>query len=270
MKRLILFRHAHSLRQQLAEMGAQPIHLGRTAAEIFAEVSEADNPLTSLGFEQRTALTEYVHQHLFPNLTVPQCWISSPYKRALDTGSQLGFGPPLKIAAYAERYQGSVEDIHPDLRRSFCEAEYDAWQADPYFRPIPGGESLADLYRRVWTDIPRRISGESETAIICHEQIIWMIRQGMEGLSVEEVLGGRAKRGEQQVIKNCCVIVYADQVPQGEVLIPRPSGVSRGHFGRKEDLSHPFRYVSIVNPAHIPRSQWKQARQWRDIRWRDS
>jgi broad specificity phosphatase PhoE len=110
---------------------------GQTAANASGLLlGRADPPLTELGHRQAEAVARVV--------TSPAAVISSPLLRARQTAA--AFGLPVTVdERWAEldygEYDGRPFDAVPA-------EEWDRWRHDAHFAP-PGGESLADLGRRV-------------------------------------------------------------------------------------------------------------------------
>ncbi|MGD0320373.1 MAG: histidine phosphatase family protein [Acidimicrobiales bacterium] len=118
---LVLVRHGQ------AAANAAGVILGRS-----------DSPLTDRGRAEAAALT--------PALGKVGRLISSPLARAHDTATALGLGLSVEVDdRWVEVDYGEYEG------RSLSSVERSAWQrwrSDPTF-PWPGGESLADVGRRV-------------------------------------------------------------------------------------------------------------------------
>lgn len=256
MKRLVIFRHAHSVRQQLEGEAPEATCEGIS----FSELPEVSTPLSQLGFEQRNVFADYVLNHVYPNGARPKIWLSSPYLRALQTVATLKFGIPELVEALAELNQGELTNVHPSLRENCNPEAYRKWKDNPYYGALPGGESLHEVFQRVWQELASRRFTSQDMAIACHEKVMWLIRQGLEGIPVTALCAAKSVRNEGQLLKNCSVLIYSDTVPQGEVVIPDTGD----HFASRYRGS-PFRFFSIVNPLHVPREDWDKARVWREI-----
>ena len=110
---------------------------GQTATNAAGRLlGRADPPLTDVGVQQAAALAAAVG----PVGRV----VSSPLQRARQTAS--AFGAPVAVdERWTELDYGEYDDLAPgDLPAG----TWDRWRTDPDYTP-PGGESLADVGRRV-------------------------------------------------------------------------------------------------------------------------
>lgn len=101
-------------------------------------LGRSDVPLTDVGQAQAAALRA--------RLGTVHRLVSSPLRRAIDTASALALELPLEVderwieVDYGAHEGQSLAAVPADVWRR--------WRADPDYRP-PGGESLADVGRRV-------------------------------------------------------------------------------------------------------------------------
>ena len=116
-------------------------------------VGRADVPLTPRGRQQ----IEDLSRVLAPAVRV----ISSPLRRAVETGEGLGLGPPVETddrwieIDYGELDHRPLAEVPGDLWRH--------WRADPSYEP-PGGESLVEVGRRVRDACEELFAREGEGA----------------------------------------------------------------------------------------------------------
>ena len=110
---------------------------GETAPNVEGLLlGRADPPLTARGEAQARALAAAMPR--------PDLVISSPLRRAADTAA--AFGAPVEVDdRWIELDYGDLDGRHPAAVPGDV---WNRWQTDASFAP-PGGESLAELGRRV-------------------------------------------------------------------------------------------------------------------------
>ena len=137
------------------------IRHGQTGGNGQRYVGWEDEPLDPVGIEQARAVAARLGGEDIDAV------YSSPLSRALDTARPLAARLGLTVAVREElkeidygRFQGlSKTDQSVKLRHDFL------------FEPVPGGESLNDVYRRVgraWTELREELACGRTLAVVGH------------------------------------------------------------------------------------------------------
>jgi broad specificity phosphatase PhoE len=153
----------------------------RTAGNGVRYVGWADEPLDEVGREQARALADELAGEPVDIV------YSSPLRRALDTAGPLAAGhrAPLRV-------RDELKEVH-----------YGAYQDTPKgetklrlkrfhrVRPMPGGESLRDVFHRVsgvLSEIERELQAGRHVAVVAHFWSLRMLAGHLSGLAFDEVL----------------------------------------------------------------------------------
>ncbi|MFJ6212931.1 histidine phosphatase family protein [Streptomyces sp. NPDC092296] len=170
------------------------------ATEVPISCRDADIPLTPLGHRQAAALAGRLAA--LPPERRPQSIWCSPYDRARQTAQPVAAalgGLPVRIdERLRDRELGVLEMLtsaailarHPD------EAARRRRLGELYYRP-PGGESWADValrLRSVLADLAEREGGR-RVLLVCHDVVVLMLRQVLEGLDEAALLAVHAAEG---------------------------------------------------------------------------
>ena len=205
LSRLLLVRHGQSIGNVAdAEARAAGAH------RLDLDYRDADTPLSDTGLSQARAVGAWLRD--LPEQERPTIWLTSPYRRALDTAATAleaaGVDTPLRTdERLRERDLGildgftgrGIRDRHPD------EAERRDRIGKFYYRP-PGGESWTDVLLRVRyliTDLRQRYPGE-RVCVFSHQAVIMSFRVALEEMAEESVL--RVDR--EDPLPNCSVTSY--------------------------------------------------------------
>ena len=156
------------------------IRHGRTGGNKQRYVGWEDEPLDDVGREQAAAVAG-----LLRGARVDAVY-SSPLSRARDTAQPLAAQRGMEVQVRAElkeidygRYQGMLKTDQPLKLRH-----------EHRFDPLPGGESLFDVYRRIeliWAELQAQIGQRRHLAVIGHFWSNRMLLAVMLGVPFEEV-----------------------------------------------------------------------------------
>lgn len=147
---------------------------------------QADPPLNSKGVRQAHFLAREISQ------TSIDLFYSSPLKRAYETAKILAESlnvPLYRDARLMEIHQGEwqtklrseISALYPDLFR--------LWETKPWDMTPPGGESLTQVQKRVYSavdDIVVNHQGEC-IGLVTHQIPIILLKIRYEGLDLDEV-----------------------------------------------------------------------------------
>lgn len=134
----------------------------------------SDIPLNSKGMAQAQALARSLEKERLAAI------YTSPLIRARQTAACLARHhscPLVVVDDLKELNQGRLEGLTgEDLRRDFSDF-LSQWLKEPGETVLPGGESLGDLQRRVWTAIEEviRKHPEEKVAVVAHSFVILTI-----------------------------------------------------------------------------------------------
>lgn len=156
------------------------IRHGRTGGNKQRYVGWEDEPLDEGGRRQAAALAAALASDRIDAV------YASPLSRAVDTARPLALGhglevqvrPALKEIDYG-RYQGLLKTDQPLRLRH-----------EHRFEPMPGGESLADVYRRIetsWRELRDELGRGRHLAVVGHFWSNRMLAAVMLGVPFEEV-----------------------------------------------------------------------------------
>jgi len=154
---------------------------GRTAGNTVRYVGWADEPLDDVGREQAHAVTQALAGEPIDAV------YASPLSRALATAHPLAesHGAPLHVReGLKEIDYGEFQDILKAERRLRLKRNH---RVDP----MPGGESLRDVFDRVAVvraDVERDRSAGRHVAVVAHFWSLRMLAGQVDGLSFDEVL----------------------------------------------------------------------------------
>lgn len=153
---------------------------GQTGGNGQRYVGWEDEPLDPVGIEQARAVAARLGAEAIDAV------YSSPLSRALDTARPLAARLGLAVAVREElkeidygRFQGlSKTEQSVKLRHDFL------------FEPVPGGESLNDVYRRVgraWAELREELARGRTLAVVGHYWSNRILVGAIHGLALEEV-----------------------------------------------------------------------------------
>lgn len=154
---------------------------GRTANNRLRYTGWRDTPLNDIGRKQARGLAEQLA--LQPIDVV----FSSPLRRAVDTARPLAetHGAPLHLRdGLKEIDYGDYQDVLKVKRRLRLRRRHRR-------RPLPGGESLRDVFDRVavvHAELDAELRAGRHVAVVAHFWSLRMLAGHVDGLSFEEVL----------------------------------------------------------------------------------
>ena len=156
------------------------IRHGRTGGNKQRYVGWEDEPLDDVGREQAAVVAGLLRGARVDAL------YSSPLSRARDTARPLAVQCGLEVQVRDElkeidygRYQGMLKTDQPLKLRH-----------EHRFDPMPGGESLFDVYRRIeriWGDLRAQVGRHRHLAVVGHFWSNRMLLAVMLGVPFEEV-----------------------------------------------------------------------------------
>ena len=212
-ERLWIVRHAESAgnvaRVRAESLGEREIRLG---------VRDVDVPLSGLGLRQADAVGRWFAS--LPEALRPTALISSPYRRAAETGARLLASAGLQGIGMVsdERLREREFGVLDGLTRAGIEARFpeEASRRAPlgkfYYRP-PGGESWCDVIlrlRSVIGTLTREYTGE-RVVIVAHTVVVLCLRYLLEGLDEDRLLEiDRARE-----VANCSITSYVRDANAG-------------------------------------------------------
>ena len=130
---------------------------------------------------------------------------SSPLSRALDTAQAIADHHKLPVQIEPDLRELEVGDLEGitvvELGTDFSQ-HLTHWREDDGYRKLPGGESLADLQRRVWSAVTRIIGGnDHETVlVVSHYFVILTIICAALDLPLKTVRRFRIKAGSMSIL----------------------------------------------------------------------
>lgn len=165
------------------------IRHGRTGGNKQRYVGWEDVPLDDEGRRQAAAVAEVLAGDAIDAI------YASPLSRAVDTarplaaarGLEVQVRPALKEIDYG-RYQGMLKADQPLRLRHEHRTE-----------PMPGGESLADVYRRLagaWSELRQELACGRSLAVVGHFWSNRMLAAVMRGVAFEDVFAGKDYKPE--------------------------------------------------------------------------
>jgi broad specificity phosphatase PhoE len=154
---------------------------GRTAGNGVRYVGWADEPLDEVGREQARALADELAAERVDVV------YSSPLRRALDTARPLAERHHVPL-----RVREELKEVHygayQDLRKSETKLRLKRFHR---VRPMPGGESLHDVFHRVHgvlAEIESDLGAGRNVAVVAHFWSLRMLAGQVSGLRFDEVL----------------------------------------------------------------------------------
>jgi broad specificity phosphatase PhoE len=154
---------------------------GRTAGNAVRYVGWGDEPLDEVGREQARVLAEQLAGEPIDVV------YSSPLSRALDTARPLAerHGAPLRVRDELKEIDyGAYQDILKAERKLKVKRNHRV-------EPMPGGESLRDVFDRVAivrAEVEAERSADRNVAVVAHFWSLRMLAGLVDGLSFDEVL----------------------------------------------------------------------------------
>lgn len=148
-------------------------------------IGQKDVPLTEKGREQAVSLGERLKEVRFDTV------YTSPLKRAEDTLFEVIKGNDVKIIQsydLIERDYGIFDDMtYSEIEAAYPD-EYGKWKADWIYYKIPGGESSADVQKRIDRAVDRIIENEDgkTVLIVTHLGAARHIISHVLGFSIED------------------------------------------------------------------------------------
>ncbi|HLI27083.1 MAG TPA: histidine phosphatase family protein [Chloroflexota bacterium] len=146
-----------------------------------------DVPLTPAGRAQAAALAEVLRAE--PLAAV----YTSPLRRAYDTARPIAAAhglAPVVDARLMEIHQGAWEGLRPAEIERRWPALYRRWLQEPETVRLPGGETLAEVERRVLAalaDLHRRWAGHT-VCVVAHKVSLAVIHAAVQGAPLRAAL----------------------------------------------------------------------------------
>jgi broad specificity phosphatase PhoE len=154
---------------------------GRTAYNRLRYIGWRDVPLDDIGRRQARALAEQLASKRIDIV------FSSPLRRAVDTARPLAtrHGAPLQLRdGLKELDYGDYQDELKVKRKLRLRRRHRK-------RPLPGGESLRDLFDRVapiGEEVEAELAAGRHVAVVAHFWSLRMLAGRIDGLSFDEIL----------------------------------------------------------------------------------
>jgi NAD+ kinase len=205
--------------------------------------ANCDQRLTTKGRKQAEAAGEWIRE----NIPHPFFrYYVSPYAKAKETAALLNLsGAKWDVhPVLRERYWGRMEmSSRGELIRRF-QKELRAMKEDSFYQSPSGGESLAATYDRVkpFLDIVVLECAGKSAIVVCHGELIWMLRMWLERLTPEMFLALYGSPDRSLRIMNGDIIHYTRRNPE--------NGESGGHLD----------WMRLVCPdsPQFPPGAWKE------------
>lgn len=219
---LVLVRHAESERN-VAKRG-RPFFDDVAAAAPFRGRADKETALTEAGQRMARALGEELRERFSAFDAV----IDSGYRRTVETADlALEAWPAVaRAAARSSNVLLRERDAGYAVNMTTTEAEaafpwlQDYWKAEgPFYARPPGGESLADVARRVEVFLYRELASLAgrRALLVSHIGTIQMLRMLLERWPPEDV----PQRLAQQPIGNGAIVAYAFDTGEPRLLTNR-------------------------------------------------
>lgn len=175
--------------------------------------------LTKHGQRQSEMAGDWIENSMLSRLRAFDCYLTSPYKRAMETAATLKLPGALWLPDYRlrERDWGYL-DVCPDNEaRALYASALHEWSIEPFFSKPPQGESFAQLCHRVEQIIAilsRDWSGK-RVIIVCHSDVMMAFRFILERIPIDRfkelILSGK----KEDRVYNCQIIHYSRRHPDG-------------------------------------------------------
>lgn len=164
-RRIVLARHGETA------WSAAGRHTGRT-----------DIPLTDAGRDQARRLGRALARRTFAHV------LASPLSRALETARLAGFGDVLTTDDDLREWDYGIYEGRTRLEIAAEEPGWTVWT-----RPIPGGESLAELGARADRVVGRLVGLDGDVLIVAHGHFLRVL--GARWIGAEPGLAGHLELG---------------------------------------------------------------------------
>jgi broad specificity phosphatase PhoE len=164
-RRIVLARHGET------EWSAAGRHTGRT-----------DVPLTDRGRDQARRLGWALAGRTFTHVLV------SPLSRAQETARLAGFGDVLETVDDLREWDYGIYEGRTRLEIAAEEPGWTVWT-----RPIPGGESLAELGTRADRVVERLLGLDGDVLVVAHGHLLRVL--GSRWIGAEPWLAGHLELG---------------------------------------------------------------------------
>jgi isoleucyl-tRNA synthetase len=162
---------------------------------------QTESPLTERGRAQVVEAAAALKRQLVRSKVKLAAIVASPIQRTQETAELMARELGIKRVIFEER----LREIHlgPSLASCHDSAyheQYPTYESKFSQRP-PGGESLADLKKRMWDvlqDLNRQYAGK-HVLVVSHEYPIWMLNDAANGWSMQQSIAEKMKRGDDFV-----------------------------------------------------------------------
>ena len=165
LNRLYLVRHARSVFNERRIYNSNP---------------SDDLGLSDYGLKQAKRIADYFREKKIDAI------LSSPFKRTIQTAEAISVTTGSHIViedAFREAKSGLWEGkTESEIKKTFP-VEWAMWKADPFNYPIPGGESVSDIYDRVapaFDRISEKYSGKT-VVLVTHYFVFNTLLCGLMG-----------------------------------------------------------------------------------------
>jgi NAD+ kinase len=174
--------------------------------------------LSEKGKEQAHVTGDWLKLHA-KDVSFFRCY-TSEYVRAMETAALLNITDAQWYPDFylRERNWGDLDRLSVNEREEKFSQSMKERTIEPFYWTPPNGESLADVGLRVdrlFQTLHRECEGKS-VIIVCHGEIMWMIRARLERLTQEKFRELDASQDPKDHINNCQVLWYTRQNPEDE------------------------------------------------------
>ena len=218
-RRLVVVRHGQS-EQNFAMRRAE---LGDTSliTQAFRARHSSQHRLTQTGRQQAESAGGWLRDN---GLGRFDRGYASTYARAMETAGLLGLDgfdwmldPLLR-----EREWGEFDGKTWEEREALAAENIRQRKTDPFYWAPPGGESMAQVLLRLrpMLDTLHRECSQKRVIIVCHGEVMWVLRFILERMSVEGWASCRSSEDPGQKIFNCQVLDYSRTDPDTGVEAP--------------------------------------------------
>jgi len=212
-RNLILIRHGESegnIVSSLAKIGDVSVF-----TDEFMNRHSSLWRLTDKGKDQAKIAGDWMKENIrFPFFR----FYTSEYVRAMETAALLNIEDASWYSEFylRERNWGDMDRITPEKQQELFKDSMKEKKIEPLYWTPPNGESLADVGLRV-DRIFQTLHRECEdmnVVIVCHGEVMWMIRSRLERLTQERFKELNTSKKETDQIHNCQIMMYTRENPE--------------------------------------------------------
>lgn len=196
--------------------------------------------LSDKGIEQAKKTGEWLKKEREGKEPLFRCY-TSEYVRAMETAAHLDIPDAKWFSEFylRERNWGDMDRMTEEDRNRLYENSVKEKKIEQLYWTPPNGESLADVglrVDRIFQTLHRECDGK-DVVIVCHGEIMMMIRARLERLTQEKFGEILNSKDEKDKVHNCQVIQYTRENPEDSSDLRPYVGWMKSTWPWDEDLS---------------------------------